>query len=153
MSLKFILIFLAVCIMMMYSKICEADDCKHTDNSFNCVKYVDNFDGDSVTFDIPDVPAYFGHNAHVRVYGIDTPEMTSKNTCAKKVAIKARNEVRDILSKAKKISLTNIGKEKYGRILANVIADGLDVGTTLVNEKLAYPYFGDTKKKLNWCKY
>ena len=153
--LKFILILLGLILLSLFlhSSICLAVDCNHTDTSFNCVTYVDNYDGDTITVDIPNVHPFFGHNAHVRVYGVDTPEMTSTERCGKTAALKARNRVRELLTKAKRIDLTKLATEKYGRILAVVTADGVDIGSLLLSEKLAYEYHGDTKKKIDWCKF
>lgn len=44
-------------------------------------QYLGNYDGDTVSFNIPNVPDVFGKNISVRVYGIDTPEKKSKNLC------------------------------------------------------------------------
>jgi len=129
----------------------DATNCNNTDTSFNCVKYVRTIDGDTVVFDLHDVPLYFGKHAHIRINGIDAPEIHSHNTCEKKAALNAKNRVDQLLKDAKTINLTDIGKEKYGRILANIIADGNNIGAILLQEKLAYVYNGGTKKKLNWC--
>ena len=52
--------------------------CLNTDTSFQCVKYISNYDGDTVTVNIDNVPALFGSHIPVRVRGIDTPEMKTK---------------------------------------------------------------------------
>ena len=120
-------------------------------NSFRNVKYIANFDGDTVTVDIAGIPDVFGHNIPVRIRHIDTPEMKSSNKCEKEIAIKAKNIVHDILKNAKQIDLEDVGRDKYFRILARMIADGKDVGEYLITQRLAYKYEGETKLKINWC--
>lgn len=144
-------IFLTICIFLD-SDCSIGNSCSNTDTSFNCVKYIETIDGDTVIFDLHDVPKYFGENAHIRIKGIDAPELHSNNSCEKKAALKAKEKVSQILIAAKIINLTEIGKEKYGRILANIIADDTNIGEILLKEKLAIRYQGKTKKKLNWCK-
>jgi endonuclease YncB( thermonuclease family) len=131
----------------------KSNICEHTNDNFKCVKYISAYDGDTITVDIPNVPPYFGYHAKVRIKGIDTPEITSKNTCERKIAEEAKNKTTILLITAKKIDLLNIAKEKYGRILADVIADGNSIGLLLLKEKLAYEYKGDTKQKINWCNF
>jgi hypothetical protein len=45
--------------------------------------------------------------------------------------------------------------DKYGRVLAKIILDGIDLSTDLVNRKLVFSYAGDTKMTLleqaNFC--
>lgn len=151
---KIFAIFICVYIFLN-SDICLAQDipydCMHTDTEFKCVRYIDCYDGDTCTVDIPNTHPYFGKDAHVRIYGINAPEITSKDLCEKKAAQRAKARVIELVSNAKQINLIDIGKEKFGRILAKIIADGQNVGSILLNEKLAYEYYGDTKKKIDWC--
>ena len=105
-------------------------------------------DGDTITVDVPSFPAIIGDNISVRLSGIDTPEMTDKRPEVKALAIKAREVLKQILHKAKKIELTELKRDKYFRIDATVIADGVNVQDTLQNLELAKPYDGG--KKLPW---
>ena len=126
-------------------------DCRHDNNTFNCVEYLRNYDGDTITFNIPGVHSLIGNQISVRVAGIDTPEMRGATDCEKKLAIKAKDFVSEALTKAKKISLTSIGRDKYFRILASVEADGVSVGHQLIAAGLARPYFGGSKSDKEWC--
>lgn len=129
----------------------QANNCQHDEKTFRCVKYIKNYDGDTVTFFIPGVHPLLGNNISIRVYGVDTPEKRTKNLCEKNVANLAQKEVQDILKSASNINLENISRGKYFRIVANVIADGVDISAVLINKKLAYTYHGKTKKKIDWC--
>ena len=68
-----------------------AADCPHGSDRFNCVKFVKNYDGDTITVDIPNVHSFFGNNISVRVRGIDTPEVRGKSPCEKDWAQAAKN--------------------------------------------------------------
>jgi endonuclease YncB( thermonuclease family) len=131
---------------------CLADDCAHTDTTFNCVKFLHNFDGDTFTVDIPGVHPFFGNSISIRVLGIDTAEMSSKNDCARKKALAARKRTQDLLNGANTITLSNIKKDKYFRVLASVTINGnIDLAQVLLDEKLAYKYDGSSKPKTDWC--
>lgn len=133
--------------------IAAESDCKHTTNSFACVRYLSNYDGDTVRFEIPNVHPLIGKNISIRIDGLDTPEIRTKDHCEKKLAKTARNRVKQLLSKAKRIDLENVQRGKYFRIVANVKVDGLDLSELLLKEKLAYKYDGGKKQKPNWCTF
>ncbi len=125
--------------------------CEHDAGTFRCVRFEKNYDGDTITVQIPGVHPLLGRDIPVRVYGIDTPEMRGKAPCEKERAKEARDLVRDVLTKAKQIELRNLQRDKYFRILAEVVADGVALRQKLIDAKLAYPYDGGTKAKVNWC--
>ncbi len=56
----------------------------------------------------------------------------------------------DTAAQAHSITLKNVERGKYFRIVATVEADGQDVSDLLIQEGLAVPYEGGTKGK-NWC--
>lgn len=107
-------------------------------------KYINNYDGDTITVDINNYPPIIGDNITVRIKGIDTPEIKSKN---KKDAIKAKGIVRDLLVRAHKIELRNIERDKYFRILADVYADDINISQVLIDKHLAVKYDGGNKVK------
>lgn len=129
----------------------SASDCTHTAKSFKCVKYLKNYDADTVTFSIPGVHPLLGEKISIRVLGIDTPEKRGRLPCEKEVSRTAQKLVENLLSNAKIISLHNVGRDKYFRILADIQYDGKDLKEVLLKNGLAYPYFGATKEKRNWC--
>jgi micrococcal nuclease len=87
----------------------------------------------------------------IRVYGIDTPEITGKCDKEKLLARKARDRLNLILKD--EITVLPMDWDKYGgRFVATVFdKNGKNVGDILISEGLAVPYFGD-KKISNWCK-
>jgi micrococcal nuclease len=120
-------------------------------DTFHCVRYLGNYDGDTLTVEIPGVPEILGHRISVRIHGIDTPEIKGQGKCEKAQAIRARDQVRAILSKAKCIDLVRASRDKYFRILADVRADGRSIAEELVRAGLAERYDGGTKQKRSWC--
>lgn len=126
--------------------------CKHEPKVFRCVQYVDNYDGDTLTVNIPDVHPLIGTKMSVRIAGVDTAEIKGKAPCEKQMATKARDFVATKLKQAKKIELANIDRDKYFRIVADVMVDGQSITTLLLQNKLAYGYDGGTKARPDWCK-
>jgi len=127
------------------------ENCRHDDSTFRCVRYVRNYDADSITFHIDNVPKLIGENISVRVREVDSPEIKGKLPCEKEAARTAKRLIENILKNAKRIDLVNVGRDKYFRILADVQVDGKDLKETLLKNNLAYNYDGGTKQKMNWC--
>lgn len=127
------------------------EDCSHDSKTFRCVKYIRNYDADTITFDIPNVHPLIGKNISIRVRHVDTPEIKGKLPCEKDAARTAKKLIENILKNAKRIDLENADKDKYFRILADVIVDGKSLKDTLLKNNLAYAYEGKTKQKINWC--
>jgi micrococcal nuclease len=119
--------------------------------NFENVQFVNNYDGDTITFNIPNTPAIVGENMLIRVREIDTPELR-KTSCPaeKEKALRAKQLVHSLLKDARRINLHRIARGKYFRMLADVEFDGQDLATVLMNENLAVKYSGG-KKKFNWC--
>lgn len=119
------------------------------------VKLVSTYDGDTMTFNLPQgsVPhPIFNLDMPVRMIGVDAPEMDSKSTCEAKKAVEAKNFTTDALQKAKSIHLFHLARDKYFRLLADVVVDGRSLNQRLVDAKLAVGYDGGTKLKVDWCK-
>ena len=128
-------------------------------------RLVDVHDGDTgkVVFKIFD--KYF--KFIIRINGIDTAEIYSKNKLLKEKALEARNRLIDFLSSGKiKISNDSSSKDiqklldkniiivyincfefdKYGRLLVDLQDEHFkSVSSLLLSEKLAYKYEGHTK--------
>lgn len=116
-------------------------------------------DGDTFTCVIPLESSFYKFS--VRIDGIDTAEMTSKNTLLKTKALLARGRLFQLFTEtnidtfewkkrdfddyfAKYYTTVQIEckeMDKYGRVLADVS----DFSNILVREKLAYMYNGGTK--------
>ena len=81
----------------------------------------------------------------VRLNGIDTPEIKSKNENEKALAKKARECLSQLIMN-KNVTLQNVKNEKYGRILADVYFDDLHINKWMIDQQFAVEYDGKTKK-------
>ena len=110
---------------------------------------VDVLDGDTLTIK---AHIWIGQSleTHVRLYGIDAPEIKGKCTQERQLAQQAKAELARLVQ-AGSVSLLNIQLEKYaGRVMAQVqTTDGTDVSKHLIEKGLARPYGG--KKRQSWC--
>jgi endonuclease YncB( thermonuclease family) len=105
-------------------------------------------DGDTLKVNISKWPPVVGSAILVRVYGVDCRELKTGATVAKDAAKKW-------IPPNSEVWLLDIRRDKYFRLLADV---GFDCGNMaqpstcnrlsaqLIEEHLAVPYFGETKK-------
>ncbi len=119
--------------------------------NFDDVRLLSVYDGDSFKVSIENTNPLFGENIGIRVFGIDCPERRSKNQCEKSKALEAKKLVENALKKASRIDLKNCIRGKYFRLVCKVYYDNNSLTDLLVKQNLGYPYFGKTKKKVNWC--
>lgn len=107
------------------------------------VKYLYNYDGDTITFDY----------GKVRVLGVDAGELKSGKPCERDSGLAAKAFVAGALKGARRIVLKNHSKrDVYGRVLADVEYDGKNLKDELIARKLAAPYVVKRFQKVNWCK-
>lgn len=104
------------------------------------------YDGDTITVaaKLPDTLNSPLYRFSVRLNGIDTPELKTKNEIEKKVALMAR----DALSAKilyKDVELRNVQTEKYGRLLAGIWLDNECLNEWMVKQRFAVKYNGGTK--------
>ena len=127
-------------------------------NSFRNVQYVSVYDGDTFTVNLPDtIPDVFSHEISVRVRHIDTAEMKGSNKCEREMAEKAKVAATTLLKNAKKIDLEDVGRDKFFRILSQVVITTTEgkiivLSQYLLNNNYAVPYEGEMKQITNWCK-
>ena len=107
-------------------------------------KVIKVYDGDTITVAsrLPnDLNIY---RFSVRLVGIDTPEMRTNNERDRVNAVRARDALsRMILEKV--VELRNIRIEKYGRLLAEVYLESLNMSEWMLYNKYAVEYFGGKK--------
>ena len=114
------------------------------------VSYIRNFDGDTITFNIPNLHPLIGDSMPIRVNGIDTPEIRGKCASEKAKAKEVKDVVSLILKNSSQVTLKNIKRGKYFSIVADVIVDGESLGGVLLSRGLAVEYDGGTKHH-DWC--
>ena len=125
----------------------------HSEQSFGDYEgaiYVRNYDGDTITFDLPNLHPIIGNKIAIRVNGIDTPEIRGKCDKEKYDAKQAKGMVEEFLKDAERIDLKNMGRGKYFRIVADVYADGENLAEALIDAGMAVKYDGG-KKNSRWC--
>ena len=110
-----------------------------------CIKV---YDGDTITIACGLPPYQPGNPVYrwsVRLRGIDSPEMRTKCASEKECALLAKQAMADqVLDQL--VTLENVSYDKYGRVLANVFANGVNVADALLAQNLAVPYGGGTKQ-------
>jgi endonuclease YncB( thermonuclease family) len=135
------------------------------------VRVVDIYDGDTCTVVIKLHDEYFKHS--VRLCGIDTCEMKSKDEANKMNAVKARNRLYELVSKTslntpesskksgytrneiRKLLNTNVylcylkikSLDKYGRLLVELFDNDLCINQSMIDNKFAVAYDGGTKQE------
>eukprot|EP00933_Yihiella_yeosuensis_P016507 TRINITY_DN14070_c2_g1_i1.p1 TRINITY_DN14070_c2_g1~~TRINITY_DN14070_c2_g1_i1.p1 ORF type:complete len:250 (-),score=8.51 TRINITY_DN14070_c2_g1_i1:314-1063(-) len=116
-------------------------------------KVVDVYDGDTLTILARSGEGFPWHRPvmhKVRFAGIDTPELRSSGPKERKRAEQARDALaRRVLNRV--VKLMNVRREKYGRLLADVVVDGEVVNDWMVAQNYAVVYDGQGPKK-NWEK-
>ena len=81
-------------------------------------------DGDTFACDIDEHSAIAGKNISIRLRGINTPELRSRNPEESKSANLEKQRLSELLNNARVIELRNIDRDKYFRIDTDVYIDG-----------------------------
>ena len=112
-------------------------------------KVIKVYDGDTIT-----VAARLLQHSEVvfrfsvRLRSIDAPEIKGQTEKECQLAVKARDALSALIM-GRIIELRNNGKEKYGRLLADVYIDKLHVNTWMLDNGHAVRYDGKGVKQ-NW---
>lgn len=120
---------------------------------FTNVEFVDNYDADSITVNLNCDIEYFCRSAKIRLMGIDTPELRTKDDCERYAAVQAKNMTNYLLRHADQINLTDCKPGKYHREVCNVYYDGMNLTDVLIENNFGYKYHGGKKQNIDWCKY
>jgi endonuclease YncB( thermonuclease family) len=92
-------------------------------------------DGDTVVVHMRYMPGKELHGEHVRVEGINAPELSQAGGAA------SRDFARELLPIESDITLVMSRSDKYGRVLAKIVlADGRNFGDVMVLAGHAVPY-------------
>lgn len=106
------------------------------------------YDGDTISVYIEGLPDYMQPMA-VRIRGIDTPEIRGECDKEKQAAIKAREFLKSKLVGV--ITLKNIQRDKYFRLLADVWVGELNLGEEIIKSKNGIKYDGKNKRQGVGC--
>jgi endonuclease YncB( thermonuclease family) len=105
-------------------------------------------DGDTVLVEAMPWPDH-KVSTYVRLRGIDAPELKSKCPTFRKAALRAKEELTDLMVGQDIVSLTAISGDKYfGRVVADLaLQDGMRPAQHLLEAGLVEPYQGRSKSK------
>ncbi len=78
-------------------------------------------------------------NQHIRIRGVDAPELDADDPAERARAEAATQWLRRKL-KWQRVRLAVHGRDSFGRVLADVQLDGTDIAQELVKEELATPW-------------
>ncbi len=109
-------------------------------------------DGDTVVISAPFLPKPLKPELAVRIYGVDTPEKGFRAQCPSEDARgKAATEfTKNAVKSTKKHQVTLYGWDKFGgRVLGDMILDGVSLRNELIRNGFAREYYGDAKQ--SWC--
>jgi endonuclease YncB( thermonuclease family) len=115
-------------------------------------KIVRAIDGDTIVIAAPYLPAPLKPELGVRIFGVDTPEKSFRAKCESE---KVRGEqasvfVKDLVAGTKKHQVVLYDWDKFGgRVLGDMLFDGMSLRDLLIKNGFARAYFGDAKQ--SWC--
>lgn len=106
-------------------------------------------DGDTVVVNVPLWPEVYVE-PHIRVYGINAPEIHTKVKCEKVAGDKATAFAKAFLAKGPVLLIIHPGDTKfYGRMDGQLFVNGQSLGQAELDKHLAVPYHGGKRKP--WC--
>ena len=111
-------------------------------------------DGDTVEFKVDFLPKEFKPYLSLRILGVDTPEKIPRAQCMEEnmKSLNAKLFTEQEISNATKKQIIINSWDKYGgRVLGDVILDGVLLSKKLIDKGYAVPYNGGTKK--SWCHF
>ena len=107
-------------------------------------------DGDTIDVDL-DLGFDIIYKCRVRLYGIDTPESRTRNKDEKVRGKLAAKFLQNAISNGENVILQTQLKDskgKFGRVLASVVVDGININQRMVTNHLAVRYEGQSKKDI-----
>jgi micrococcal nuclease len=109
-------------------------------------------DGDTVAFQATWLPDPLKKELSIRVYGVDTPEKSFRAKCPQEDqrGQAATQFTKNAISKSLKRQVVLMDWDKYGgRVLGDVILDGVSLRQMLIQNGYAREYYGEAKQ--SWC--
>jgi len=91
------------------------------------------------------------YNSRGRLYGIDTPESRTRNLDEKARGKMAGAFLKNKIDAGEKIVIQTKLKDsrgKFGRVLGNIIVDGININQLMIDNYHAAAYFGQSKEAI-----
>jgi len=109
-------------------------------------------DGDTVVIAAPFLPAPLKPELAVRIYGVDTPEKGFRAQCPSEDqrGQAASAFTKNAVASTQKHQVIIYGWDKFGgRILGDMILNGVSLRSELIKNGFAREYYGEAKQ--SWC--
>jgi len=109
-------------------------------------------DGDTVVIAAPFLPAPLKPELAVRIYGVDTPEKGFRAQCPSEDqrGQAATAFTKNAVANTQKHQVIIYGWDKFGgRILGDMILNGVSLRSELIKNGFAREYYGEAKQ--SWC--
>ena len=109
-------------------------------------------DGDTVVIAAPFLPAPLKPELAVRVFGVDTPEKGFRAQCPSEDqrGQAATAFTKNAVASTQKHQVVIYGWDKFGgRILGDMLLNGVSLRAELIRNGFAREYYGDAKQ--SWC--
>lgn len=109
-------------------------------------------DGDTVVISAPFLPSPLKPELAVRVFGVDTPEKGHRAQCPSEAqrGESATAFTKNAVASTQRHQVIIYGWDKFGgRILGDMILNGVSLRQELIRNGFAREYYGDAKQ--SWC--
>lgn len=109
-------------------------------------------DGDTVVISAPFLPSPLKPELAVRIYGVDTPEKGFRAQCPSEDqrGQAATAFTKNAVANTQKHQVTLYAWDKFGgRVLGDIILNGVSLRSELIRNGFAREYYGDAKQ--SWC--
>lgn len=109
-------------------------------------------DGDTVEFEAKFLPPPLKPTLRLRILGVDTPEKGHRAQCPKEneLGLKATELTKELVLKSTTRQIIIKEWDKFGgRVLGDLILDGVSLRDSLIKAGLAREYYGEAKQ--SWC--
>ena len=109
-------------------------------------------DGDTIVISARFLPAPLKPELAVRIYGVDTPEKGHRAQCPSEAqrGEQASAFTKNAVKSTKKHQVILYSWDKFGgRVLGDMILDGVSLRAELIRNGFAREYYGDAKQ--SWC--
>ena len=109
-------------------------------------------DGDTVVISAPFLPAPLKPELAIRIFGVDTPEKGHRAQCPSEDqrGQAATAFTKNAVASTQRHQVTIYGWDKFGgRVLGDMILNGVSLRAELIRNGFAREYFGEAKQ--SWC--
>jgi len=107
-------------------------------------------DGDTIDV-VLDLGFDILYKSRVRLYGIDTPESRTRNLDEKARGKMASAFLKEAIENGTKVVIQTKLKDskgKFGRVLGDVVVDGVNINQLMIDNFHAAAYFGQSKEAI-----